>query len=374
MYLTYLLTTQQQIPQPCTQITFEQLLAGINPQVPVQLPRATRNYNPRTISLSEINLTTQYLTQVNQHINEFVNETQEIWETYAEQDMTRHYQHFEIPKASGGTRPIDAPTDQLKADLRKLNDALKNAGVHAHTAAYAYVPTRCHKDAIERHQRTGHTHYLHVDLHNFFGSCTIEFMEAQLRQIPFFMFLGHTNLMKILHMASLRGALPQGSPLSPWLTNQIMLPIDFELTKYCEEHAITYTRYADDMIFSANFNPKRSVLTQLNELLCNTPLRINEEKTKSTTINGRNWNLGLMVNQDNKLSVGYKKKELMRARLTAFCNNHDTWTCKDAQEFLGVYQYNAGIEPEYFQALLTKYNNKYNMDILATLKTIIKTR
>ena len=373
MYLTYLVTTQQ-IPQPCTQITFEQLLAGINPQAPVQLPRANRSYNPRTISVSENNLTPQFHNQMWNSVRFFINETQSIWEAYAEQDMAQFYQHFEIPKASGGTRPIDAPTEQLKTDLRKLNNALRNAGIHAHTAAYAYVPTRCHKDAIERHQRTGHKNYLHIDLHNFFGSCTIPFMKTQLRKIPFFEFLGDNYLTKILHMSSLRGALPQGSPLSPWLTNQIMLPIDFELAKYCEEHAITYTRYADDMIFSANFNPKRSILTQLNELLRNTPLHINEEKTKSTTINGRNWNLGLMVNQDNKLSVGYKKKELMRARLTAFCNNHDTWTCKDAQEFLGVYQYNAGIEPDYFQALLTKYNNKYNMDILATLKNIIKTR
>lgn len=373
MYLTYLVSNQP-APQICNQITFEQLLAGLNPQAPVQLPRANRSYNPRTISVSENNLTPQFHNQMWNSVRFFINETQAIWESYTNQDMAQFYQHFEIPKASGGTRPIDAPTEQLKTDLRKLNNALRRAGIHAHTAAYAYVPTRCHKDAIERHQRTGHTHYLHIDLHNFFGSCTIPFMVTQLRKIPFFEFLGDNYLTKILHMASLRGALPQGSPLSPWLTNQIMLPIDFELAKYCEEHAITYTRYADDMIFSANFNPKRSVLETLNTLLRPTPLRINEEKTKSTTINGRNWNLGLMVNKDNKLSVGYKKKELIRARLTNFCNNHETCTCKDAQEFLGVYQYNAGIEPEYFQALLTKYNNKYNMDILATLKNIIKTR
>lgn len=373
MFITYQISTQQ-LPQPCTQLTFEQLLAGIRPEIPTALPRPVHGYNPRTISISTNNLSTNFLAQTQQNITHFVNETQEIWERYSGEEMSQFYTHFEIPKASGGTRPIDAPTEQLKTDLRKLNKELRNAGIHAHTAAYAYVPTRCHKDAMERHQRTGHTHYLHIDLKNFFGSCTIPFMKTQLRQIPFFEFLGDNYLTKILHMSTLHDVLPQGSPLSPWLTNQIMLPIDFELAKFCETHAITYTRYADDMIFSANFNPKRAILGALSVLLENTPLRINIEKTHSTTINGRNWNLGLMINQENKISVGYKKKEIIRARLTAFCNNHETWSCKDAQEFLGVYQYNAGIEPEYFQSLLTKYNNKYNMDILATLKSIIKTR
>ena len=373
MYLTYLVSTRP-TAQPCQQITFEQLMAGLIPEAPIHLPRPTRSYNPRTISIAQDNLSTQFLAETQQNIVNFINEIQPIWEHYATQEMSQFYQHFEIPKASGGTRPIDAPTDQLKADLQTINKALKDAGVHAHTAAYAYVPTRCHKNAIERHQRTGHTHYLHIDLHNFFGSCTIPFMKTQLRTIPFFEFLGENYLTKILHMATLNYVLPQGSPLSPWLTNQIMLPIDFELTKYCETHAITYTRYADDMIFSANFNPKRAILGALSVLLENTPLRINEEKTKNTTINGRNWNLGLLINQDNKISVGYKKKEILRARLTDFCHNHETWTCHNAQELLGIYQYNAGIEPDYFDTLLTKYNNKYNMDILATLKNIIKTR
>lgn len=45
--------------------------------------------------------------------------------------------------------------------------------------------------------------------------------------------------------------LPLGAPASPYLFNLYCLPMDRQLGAYCENEGITYTRYLDDLTFSA---------------------------------------------------------------------------------------------------------------------------
>ena len=368
MLITYMETEPPHNQQP-RQLTFEEIPTG-------NILPATHNFkpHPRTINVPTENITDTAMTQLVNKLSVFYAKALPIANAYQEIDMRTMYTHFTIPKASGGERPIDAPNPQLKQNLTELRLQLSSMGILAHTAAYAYVPGRCAKDAVERHQRTEHKYYLKLDLHNFFGSCSENFIKHQLNQIYYFAQLPSLIIDKILHMAMLNGSLPQGSPLSPWLTNQIMLPFDFELTNWCKQHNITYTRYADDMLFSANFDPKTLVEAKVTKLLRDTPLTLNTDKTHLTTINGRNWNLGIMTNKENHMTIGYKKKEIARAMLVEFCKNKDTWNAQQAQELLGNFAYFTSIEPEYFQNLLTKYSNKFNVDISTELKRISKTR
>ena len=364
-YITYLLNQNTARTQQ-TQLTFEQLLRGEIPNEPTSSPTAkiqTRTIEVDELSAEQILYLIPKTTVLMQTVNPIINRYPE------NATMQEHYNTFYIPKHSGGMRKIDAPDDQLKKDLRDIKEALEKLGILAHTCAYAYVPGRCAKDAIERHQKTGHKWYLKMDLHNFFGSCTKEFIIRQLAQIGTFRVLHPDTISKILNIALLNNGLPQGTPLSPWLTNQIMLPIDHELNKFCQQHNVTYTRYADDMLFSAASKTylETGITAKVREILHGTPLQINEEKTKISSICGQNWNLGLMVNKDNNITVGHKKKERFRATLTNFCITQETWTHQETMEFLGLLQYYLSIEPEYFQNVLTKYNEKFNMDIRSTI-------
>ena len=363
MYITYY---QQQTPIAPTQLTFEELLRGVTPPTPA-IPEKAQT---KTIQVNE--LSTEFKENLNTKVAAFFITAIPIINRYPDTaQMSEHYRSFNIPKHSGGMRTIDAPDDQLKKDLRDIKDAFEDLGILSHTCAYAYVPGRCAKDAIERHQKTGHKWYLKMDLHNFFGSCTKPFILSQLKQIGTFAHIhaATTVISQILDIATLHGGLPQGTPLSPWLTNQIMLPIDHQLSNFCQKHDVTYTRYADDMLFSADSKSylENVIPIKVREALQDTPLNINEGKTKISSICGKNWNLGLMVNKDNQITVGHKKKEIFKATITNFCFNHEIWTMQDTMEFLGTMQYYISIEPDYFQNVLTKYGEKFNMDIRDTI-------
>lgn len=355
MFITFLINHN-----PATQITFQQLLQGYVPNTAIEPP----SRNTRTLQTENPN----FSDEQKQNIHIAKTYIHKLDDTYATVDMNAHYTSFRIPKHSGGFRQIDEPDPNLKAALSTTKAMLEQAGLLSHNAAYAYVKSRCAKNAIEKHQKRNHKWYLKLDLHNFFGSCSFDFIIRQLNQIAIFAALGDDTIEKLTHVAMLNGGLPQGSPLSPWLTNQLMLPIDYAINKFCHDHQVTYTRYADDMLFSANSKTflQNNVITEIQNILADTPLELNTEKTKISSIYGQNWNLGLMVNKDNKITVGTKKKERFRACLTEFAHNHEAWTVSQTQEFLGVWEYYKSVEPEYFANLLTKYNQKFNMDIRRT--------
>ena len=237
------------------------------------------------------------------------------------------YHHFEIPKTSIDpstgkykTRPIDAPLDPLKKALYDLKDILENTcGASYHTNAFAYIPRRCAVDSIRRHQANKSFWFLKTDFSNFFGSITQEFMEHQLRMIfPFSEIYkdphGKDVLSKAIDLCFLNNGLPQGTPISPMLTNLIMIPIDHRLTNtlrsFRGNHYI-YTRYADDITFSGNKSLVRYKKI-IEQIINEEHYEINHQKQRLSYNYQRQEVTGLIVN--NGVSVNKKiLKELNNA-------------------------------------------------------------
>ena len=370
-YLTYVAVSNETTK---TQLSFDDLF---NPDgtlkslenVPIYDRDVT--YTHHTIKTTAIR--PEYLEYINRKNTVFNARFATRLAAYRGQDMQQHYETFTIPKHSGGWRTINAPKEELKELQREIKDYLENAGVNSHTAAYAYVKHRSAKDAVIRHQRTGHTCYLKLDFSDFFGSCNKQTIMRSLIQIPFFACMPEQTLNDMLHAAMLNGGLPQGTPLSPWLTNQIMLPYDFEIAKACNSRAITYTRYADDMLFSAdNKTALHAAIRVVREIIAGTNLKINNDKTRISTIYGKNWNLGLMTNKDNEITVGWRNKERARATLHNFILAPNSVTPQQASEILGKWQYYHQIEPEYFDNLLNKYSAQAGYNIKDALIKRIK--
>ena len=370
-YVTYIAASNEAAK---TQLSFDDLF---NPDgtlktlenVPVYDRDVT--YTHRTIKTTAIR--PEYLEYINRKNTVFNARFATRLASYRGQDMQQHYETFTIPKHSGGWRTINAPKEELKELQRDIKDYLENAGIHPHAAAYAYVKHRSAKDAVIRHQRTGHTCYLKLDFSDFFGSCNKQTIMRSLTQIPFFACMSIQTLNDMLHVAMLNGGLPQGTPLSPWLTNQIMLPYDFAIAKACNNRAITYTRYADDMLFSAdNKTALRAAIRVVREIIAGTNLKINNDKTRISTIYGKNWNLGLMTNKDNEITVGWRNKERARATLHNFILDPNAITPQQASEILGKWQYYHQIEPEYFDNLLSKYSAQAGYNIKDALIKRIK--
>lgn len=283
------------------------------------------------------------------------------------------YERFYIPKKTGGLREINAPNPILSAHLRTVKDYLENSLLCLpHNSAYAYTKGRCTVDAVKAHQDNESKWFLKMDIKDFFPNCNPEFIKNQLIKCYPFGLINeiYPNLIDdLIAPGILNNGLPQGTPLSPLLTNLMMIPIDCAIEKLlCSYNQFfIYTRYADDIIISSKYNfDWTKVQEDISHILKEeTPFDIKKNKTRYGSSAGRNWNLGLMLNKDNAITVGYKRKERCRAMIYQFMDDYSKgnfWSKADIQAMTGTISYYKMVEPEYFDNLIKKYNSKFNLD------------
>ncbi|MCM1333430.1 MAG: reverse transcriptase family protein [Bacteroides sp.] len=297
------------------------------------------------------------------------------------------YHTFRIPKKSGGLRKIDAPNDELKKaldELKQLFDMKIGTKFH-HTSAYAYVKERCPVDAVRCHQNNESEWFAKFDFSNFFGSTTMETVMRMASMIyPLNLVCaserGKTALKEALELAFLDGGLPQGTPISPFLTNLMMIPFDHEMTNYCGTHTphYIYTRYADDIVVSCRQSfDFREVEQKINSILGNfqMPFRIKAEKTHYCSRKGKNFILGVCLNKDNNITIGHRNKKVFESMLTHFAT--DTiggtfWSLDDVYHLQGKISYYLSIERDYINYLIRQYSTKFGVNITETIKRQLK--
>lgn len=374
------------------QMTLEEFLFGNDSRVPLYVSNET---NTRTYETEYIGEKFQGLVDIDNIINklkQFNEQTEELRKV----PRKELYSEFYIPKKSGGLRKIDAPNEELKAALRNLK-AIFEEDCHAlyHTSAFAYIKKRSTIDSIKRHQRNGSKWFAKFDLSNFFGSTTLKYVMDMLQWIfPFSQVclddVGRAELEKALELAFLDGGLPQGTPISPIITNIIMIPVDFKLYngfrnfKYHDkdgnevENYCVYTRYADDFLVSCryDFNYKEAEAFIVDTLAgFNAPFTIKSKKTRYGSSAGSNWNLGVMLNADNEITIGHKRRKQFTAMLSNYAmdkKNGTQWDFHDVQVLEGHRSYYMMIERESISALVEHLSKKFNMDIVAEIKNDLR--
>lgn len=304
-------------------------------------------------------------------------------------DRAKLYYSFLIPKKTGGTRRIDAPNPELMDALRSLKTLFETsfgAKVLYHTSAFAYIEGRSTIDAVKRHQANESRWYAKFDLSNFFGNTTMEFTMQQLSMIfPFSEIIkipeGRAELEKALDLAFLNGGLPQGTPISPLITNIIMIPIDFKLKKALRDFDgkyHVYTRYADDFIISSRYDFNfRNVEKLIADTIIDSgaKFRLKPEKTRYGSTAGRNYNLGLMVTSENRITIGNAKKrqiEMLMRNYAIDVKNGNRWDISDVQVFAGQLSYLRMVEPEVFERIVQHINGKFSIDIMSEIKADLK--
>lgn len=299
------------------------------------------------------------------------------------QERSTLYETFHIPKKSGGLRRIDAPKPELMNALRNLKTIFEE-NFHAlyHTSAFAYVKNRCTVDAVKRHQKNNSKWFGKLDLHDFFGSTTLDYVIKMFSMVfPFSEIVklpnGEAELRKALDLAFLNGGLPQGTPLSPLITNVMMIPVDYKLAnafRDFDKQRFIYTRYADDFIISSKVDfdvhrVEKLVVDTLHEF--GAPFTINESKTRYGSSAGRNWNLGVMLNKDNEITVGHKKKRQFQSMLYNYITDKRkgiSWPREDVQTMQGLHSYYRMVESETIDAIVKHTNEKMETDVLRLIK------
>ena len=339
----------------------------------------TRTYEVERVSQRFIQKFGFNIERLIQKLEAFNAQTEEL------RQKPRHelYYEFHIPKKSGGLRKIDAPEPELMDALRRLKTIFEeDFKVLYHTSAFAYVKKRSTLDAVKRHQANESKWFGKYDLSNFFGSTTLEFIIRMFSMVfPFSEVVkserGMAALQTALELAILDGGLPQGTPISPLITNVMMIPVDYKLANGFRDfnrQRFVYTRYADDFLISSKFDfDFREVEKFIVDVLASfrAPFTIKSAKTRYGSSAGSNWNLGVMLNKDNQITIGYKKKRQFQAMLSSFVldTQHGTaWPLEDIQQLEGYRNYYRMVEGEAIDALVSHIGEKYGVNIPKMIK------
>lgn len=361
------------------QMTLEEFLFGSDVGNQVINPNLT---NTKTYQFEQIS--SKFLDRVDvpnlmQKLVMFNEQTAEL------RAKPRHelYREFYIPKKSGGLRKIDAPEPELMDALRRLKTIFEeDFKALYHTSAFAYIKQRSIIDCMKRHQANESKWFGKYDLSNFFGSTTPEFVLKMFSMVfPFSEAVknevGKRELETALSLAFLDGGLPQGTPISPTITNIMMIPVDFKLANGFRDfngQRFIYTRYADDFQVSSKYTFSfREVENFISDTLheFNAPFQINASKTRYGSSAGQNWNLGIMLNKDNQITVGHRKKRQFQAMLASYImdkRNGIQWDKSDIQTMEGYRNYYRMVEGETIDKMVEHIGKKFNVDVVQLIK------
>ncbi|OZI39581.1 ribonuclease H [Bordetella genomosp. 5] len=237
---------------------------------------------------------------------------------------TQKYRSFELPKKTGGTRTISAPTDKLKrlqsnlADLlQRCLDDLKISAEYSDSASHGFQRGKSIISNAAQHRAKRYV--FNIDIANFFGA--INFGRIRGFLIKDTRFALHPTIATIIAQIACReNSLPQGSPCSPIIANLVGNILDRRLIALAAKYGCTYTRYADDLTFSTNkkvFPPRIASRTtdhtwaageELLAVLQASRFSPNPQKTRMQYKTSRQEVTGLIANKKVNVRSDYRKR------------------------------------------------------------------
>ena len=163
-------------------------------------------------------------------------------------DDTKLYRSWEEPKKSGGTRPIDAPTEKLKFIQELINERILQR-TRIHETAIGGVRGKRLIDNLKIH--IGKPMVANFDLEKFFSNITSKQVYRT------FCAIGATlGVAKVLtRLTTFKGRLPQGAPTSTMLANIVAgydreCCLDSRIEGLCQKHGSRNRRWIDDISIS----------------------------------------------------------------------------------------------------------------------------
>ncbi|HVK16971.1 MAG TPA: reverse transcriptase domain-containing protein [Fimbriiglobus sp.] len=233
------------------------------------------------------------------------------WLCYHTEAATRiHYVQFEVPKRSGGTRTLSAPHTTLATVQDWVLGSIL-AKLPTEEPAHGFVPGRSTLTNAAPH--AGKDVVVNLDLEGFFPSIGF----ARVRHL--FRRLGYSGAVATLlalvctecprkrvvyagtpyFVATGPRGLPQGACTSPALSNQIARKLDRRFVGLAAKLGLTYTRYADDLTFSAGPGFREKVgylIARVRHVAEDEGFAVNPKKTRVQRPESRQSVTGLVVN------------------------------------------------------------------------------
>lgn len=239
-----------------------------------------------------------------------------------------HYVRFKIPKKTGGFRVISAPMPRLKkAQHWVLRNILEK--VESHDAAHGFRAGRSIVSNARPH--AGAEAIINLDLKDFFPTVSYRRVKGLFRSLGYseaaatiFALLATEPDVeeveldgKTYYVATTSRRLPQGAPTSPALTNILCRRLDRRLSRMAADLGFAYTRYADDLTFSASGENLRNicnVLRRASDIVAHEGFAIHPQKTRVLRRSRQQEVTGIVVNSRPNVS----RKELKKFRATLY--------------------------------------------------------
>jgi RNA-directed DNA polymerase len=228
------------------------------------------------------------------------------------------YIEFEIPKKNNTVRKIQAPNLGLKIVQSYFNQILqlyyyfwiKPDFVHGFVIRPKGESKMCNiVSNAQSHIRKKYV--LNIDLKDFFSNISIKQVYKLFRS-NYFKY--NDQIAKYFtFLTTYNGYLPTGAPTSPVLSNFICIELDFAIKAFCDKNDVAFSRYADDLTFSADFEFTPSYIVELKELITKHGFQVNPKKVYIKKSNSKQTVTGLIVNK--KVNVDRKLLKKVRAMI-----------------------------------------------------------
>ncbi|MGP4752105.1 retron St85 family RNA-directed DNA polymerase [Agrobacterium pusense] len=285
------------------------------------------------------------------------------------QSAPHRYKEYRIDKRSGGTRLISQPASEVKLLQRAFADLYLNT-LPVHPAAMAYRSGLSIKDNAHAHAGAGSI--LKMDFRNFFPSIRkanwmsycAEFsvlenhMERELAASLLFYRPRGSNVMQ----------LAIGAPSSPVLSNLLMFQFDEIVSAEVAKDKVIYTRYADDLTFSASrswnlVDVEKTIKRALREIAY-PRLQLHPDKTTHVTKKFSRNVTGLILANDGSVTIGKKRKRAIHAATHAAAQGH--LDDRQAQKLAGMLAFVHSVEPKFIEVL----QRRYGVETVSRLRTV----
>ncbi|WP_198174307.1 retron St85 family RNA-directed DNA polymerase [Mesorhizobium xinjiangense] len=270
------------------------------------------------------------------------------------------YKTYQIPKRSGGSRTISQPAREVKVLQRALSDVLLRV-LPVHEAATAYRPEMSIKDNALRHAGDGPI--LKMDFKDFFPSIKPRDWTLYCKETG-----ALTDPVDVRQTALLLFQRPKGSavmrlaigaPSSPFVSNALLYEFDKRIAAEVARDHVTYTRYADDLTFSA---PRTGYLVNVEKMVRTTlagleypKLLINGQKTTRITRKYGRRVTGLTLTNDGRVSIGHERKRILHAQVHSATK--DLLDNDQIAELKGMLGFVNSVEPQFLDVLRRRYGH-----------------
>lgn len=250
------------------------------------------------------------------------------------------YRVFNIRKRSGGYRQITVPCPSLKIVQEWINSNILSLP-QPHIASTAYTKGSSPLENARRHCQT--KWLIKLDITDFFESISEKQVYHAFRAIGYKPITSF-QLARLCTRTSDEsykyknrgkrwkkngeniGHLPQGAPSSPKLSNLVCVALDEKLQAISDRFGCTYTRYADDLTFSANDLNRTQVgeiIGEVDRTLGDFGFQRNRRKTHVSPPGARKVVTGLLVDSDRpRLTKAFKNQILRHLYFSAKYKPH----------------------------------------------------